>query len=118
MQTKIKRIVYGLVSATLFAPVLAAAQFKQPGDTNLPQGTVFNIINNIMKWLLGLVGVIGVIGFAIAGIMYLVSAGDDEGVKRAKKAMIMSLVGVIVALVGLVILQAANKMLGGTDSIF
>ncbi len=84
----------------------------------LPQGVVWSIINNIMEWMLGLVGVIGVIGFAIAGIMYLVSAGDDEGVKRAKKAMIMSLVGVIVALVGLVILQAANKMLGGTDTQF
>jgi len=71
-----------------------------------------------MNWILILVGVVGVIAFAIAGILYLTAAGDDERIKTAKKAMMFSIIGVIVALVGLVILQAAQGFLGGNNTTF
>ena len=71
-----------------------------------------------MSWLLGLVGFLGVIGFAIAGILYLTAAGDDDRIQTAKKAMLWSIVGVIVALLGVVIIQAADKMLSGESSEF
>jgi multisubunit Na+/H+ antiporter MnhB subunit len=64
-----------------------------------------------MRWLLTAIGFIGIIGFAIAGILYLISAGEDERIKQAKKAMTMSILGVIVALAGYVALQAASTFL-------
>jgi hypothetical protein len=64
-----------------------------------------------MNWLLGLVGVIGVIGFAIAGILYLTAAGDETRMGTAKKAMTYSIIGVIIALAGLVIINATFHML-------
>ena len=115
MKQTLKKAAYSIGSAALLMPALAAAQFVTPSDTGLPTGSITNIITNFMKWLLGIVGVIGVIGFAIAGIMYLTAAGDDDRIKTAKKAMTMSIVGVIVALVGLVAIQAVAKFLGGTD---
>jgi len=99
-------------SMVLFAPLAALAQFQPPPGTNLPQSTFFEIIRNIMMWLLGLLGFVAVIGFVISGIMYLVAAGDEEAQKRAKRAMLYSITGVIVGLIGLVVLYAVQKMLG------
>jgi hypothetical protein len=112
MKNKIKVIGYSLVSTMMLAPALASAQFAAPGGTNLPASSLFNIISNIMFWLLAVVGIIGVIGFAIAGILYLTAAGDETRIGQAKNAMIYSIIGVVVALAGLVALQFANGLLG------
>jgi len=77
----------------------------------LPQGSVFGIISNILVWLLGILGILGVIGFVISGIIYLLSTGDETMIERAKKAMQWSIVGIIVALLGVVIIQAIDLML-------
>lgn len=119
MKNKIKSIGYGVVSAAvLTAPALASAQFSTPSSTNLPEGTVFNIVTQIMYWLLAIVGIVGVIGFAIAGLLYLTAAGDESRIGTAKQAMLASIIGVIVALAGLVALQFAKNMLGGTSAQF
>ena len=83
------------------------------GTTGLPNSTLMEIITNIMKWLLTAIGIAGVIGFAIAGILYLTAAGDEKRIETAKKAMVAAIIGVIVALVGVVALNAASAMLGG-----
>jgi hypothetical protein len=117
MKTKIKKIIYTFSSTALILPVAVFA-YTPPSGTDLPEGTITEIISKIMSWLLGLVGFLGVIGFAIAGILYLTAAGDDDRIQTAKKAMLWSIVGVIVALLGVVIIQAADKMLSGDSSEF
>lgn len=84
----------------------------------LPEGSILDIIKNILLWLLAALGIIGVIGFVIAGIMYLISAGDEDMAGKAKNAMKWSIYGVVVALAGLVIIQAIYYALTGTTSIF
>lgn len=117
MKTKIKRAMYSIFSIGLLAPVAILA-FDPPADTTLPEGSITGIVSNFMTWILGLVGLLGIIGFAIAGILYLTAAGDDDRISTAKRAMTWSIVGVIVALLGVVIIQAANTMLGGESSEF
>jgi len=104
--------------AAMLMPLIAAAQVGTPEGTNLPEGSIFEIIRTIMLWLLGLLGFIAVIGFVISGIMYLVAAGDEDAQKRAKKAMFMSITGVIVGLIGLVILVAVQRLLGAQTAQF
>lgn len=120
MKQAIRKIAYGAGAGILALPALAGAQFKAPstGETGLPSNSIYNILSNGMKWLLGLVGIIGVIGFAIAGVLYLTAAGDEERIKQAKSAMLYSILGVIVALVGLVALGAASGLLGGSSTTF
>jgi hypothetical protein len=113
MKEKIKIVVRYLVSGLFLLPVAALAQFQPPANTNLPQSSIFAIIQNVMLWLLGILGFIAVIGFVISGILYLVAAGDEDAQARAKRAMIYSITGVIVGLVGLVILFAVQRLLGG-----
>lgn len=115
MKEKIKAIAKFLAAGLFFVPIAVLAQFAEPGGTNLPQASLFNIIRNIMMWLLGILGFVAVIGFVISGIMYLVAAGDEDAQARAKRAMIYSITGVIVGLVGLVILFAAQQLLGARN---
>ena len=115
MKNKIKSVAYSMISMSLIlTPALASAQIKidQMGTTGLPSGGVMDIITNIMYWLLAIVGIVGVIGFAIAGILYLTAAGDEGRIGTAKNAMLYSIIGVIVALAGLVALNFAKNMLG------
>jgi hypothetical protein len=115
MKRKIKIVAMHIVSGMFLVPVAAMAQFVAPGGTNLPSASIFSIIQNIMFYLLAILGFVAVIGFVISGILYLVAAGDEDAQARAKRAMIYSITGVIVGLVGLVILFAAQKLLGAQN---
>lgn len=86
-----------------------------PNSTGLPDpGTtdpVATVIINIMEWLLRVVGVIAIIAFVIAGLQYLLSAGDQNTMELGKRNMKWSIVGVVVALIGLIILNFVFEML-------
>lgn len=82
----------------------------------LPNAAVSDIIKNVLEWLLAMFGIIGVIGFLIAGVMYLVSAGDEDMAKRAKRGMTFSIIGIIIGLAGLVIIKAAEAILKASSS--
>jgi protein-S-isoprenylcysteine O-methyltransferase Ste14 len=116
MKTKIKKAIVSASTVALALPALAMAQYAPPEGTNLPHATVMEIITSIMNWLLMVIGIVGVIGFAIAGILYLTSAGDESRIETAKKAMLYSIVGVIVALAGVVALRFAQNLLGGSNA--
>jgi len=118
MKNKIKSIISVVSVAVLTAPGLALAQFAAPSGTGLGEGSVSGIVKNIMNWILMMVGILGVIGFAIAGVLYLTAAGDEDRIKTAKSAMIYSIVGVVVALLGMVILRAVSTMLTGSSTTF
>jgi len=114
----VKKISYGAASLIATMPFVALAQFQTPSGTGLPAGSILGIITSGMNWLLILVGILGVIGFVIAGIIYLTAAGDEDQIAKGKKAMIYSIVGVIVALIGVVIIQAVQGLLGGSSKNF
>ncbi len=114
----IKKIAYGVASVIIAAPAIALAQFELPAGTNLPSGSILNIVTSTMNWLLVMVGILGVVGFVIAGIIYLTAAGDEDQIAKGKKTMIASITGVIVALIGVVFIQAVKSMLGGNSKTF
>ncbi len=107
-----------MASTLVAAPAIALAQFEVPSGTQLPSGGVMQIVTNGMNWLLVMVGILGVIGFVIAGIIYLTAAGDEDQIERGKETMVASIIGVIVALVGVVFIQAIKSMLGGSSKTF
>lgn len=133
MKTKIASIII-IISILLFPAITVASDWTldlclgdgcdrvgggwNPGALSaygLPEGSVFSIIENILYWLLAVLGIAGVIGFVISGILYLISAGDETMIDRAKDAMKWSIVGVVVGLAGLVVIQAVNLMLGAVS---
>lgn len=81
-----------------------------PADS-LPDSTVYEILSNFLFWILAIFAIIGVISFVVAGMIYLLSAGETEMIERAKKAMRWAIVGVVVGLSGIIIIQAVDAML-------
>ncbi|MDO9231605.1 MAG: hypothetical protein Q7U36_03985 [bacterium] len=79
----------------------------------LPGGSIYGIVEGILYWMLGILSIVSVIGFIIAGIMYLTAAGEETQAGKAKKAMLYSIIGVIVGLSGFVVFKAAQYMLSG-----
>lgn len=113
---QLRQALYTAFSAALAAaPALAGAQWNQgranAGTSGLPQDSIFGIIQRTMNWLLAILGFIGVIGFVIAGILYLTAAGDEGQIDKAKNAMMYSIIGIIVALIGFVIIRAVEGWL-------
>ncbi len=80
----------------------------------LPSGSISGIIKNLLSWLLMIFGFLGLIGFVISGIMYVLSAGNEGMIDKAKTAMTYSAIGIIVGLVGLIIIQAITIALNAT----
>ena len=79
--------------------------------SSLPDASLSEIVSGTMDWLLAIVGFLAIIGFVISGILYLTAAGNDGQIKTAKEAMNWSIVGVIVALVGYVVILAVDMWL-------
>lgn len=80
---------------------------SDPGGVN-PLETV---IYNVMDWLLRIIGAIAIIAFVISGMQYMLAAGDQNLMETGKRNMKWSIVGVVVALIGIVILKTVYGLL-------
>lgn len=89
-----------------------------PKNTGLSSTPVATIIMNVMNWLLAVLGFIAVMGFVISGVQYLMSAGDDDIISTAKRNMKYSIIGVVVALSGRVLIVAINNLLNAAVPTF
>jgi len=69
------------------------------------QGVLDNI-RNFLIWVVG--GVSGII-LIIGGIMYAMAAGDEQKTKKARKAIIGAVVGLVVALLANVIIMVVSN---------
>lgn len=119
---KIKQATYAMFAVALATvPTMVGAQWNLGASnartSRLPSESIFNIIGNTMNYLLAILGFIGIIGFVIAGILYLTAAGDEGQIEKAKSAMLYSIIGVIVALMGFVIIGAAEAWLNADGNI-
>jgi hypothetical protein len=79
----------------------------------LPTGSIGAIVASLVNMLLILLGFASMIAFLWAGFKYLFAAGDEDEAKSAKKAVKFSIYGIIVALSGVVVIQAVTAFLDG-----
>jgi hypothetical protein len=80
-------------------------------ECGLPSGSILGIVATTMAWLLAILGFLAIIGFIIAGFFYLLAAGDEKQAAIAKNGLKYSIYGIITALLGYIIIQAATTML-------
>lgn len=114
MSTQIKtKLKYILALAAWSFPLCTGAVWSMPSSYGLPQGQIITIVASVMQWILGIVSLVAIIGFAVAGIIYLTSAGDDDRMKNAKNAMVYCIIGVIVGISGYVVILAVSNALNG-----
>jgi hypothetical protein len=82
-----------------------------PANTGLSESTVEDVIISVLEWLLGIFGFLGILTFIASGIFYFTAAGDAEQEKKAKNAMKMGIIGIVIGLSGFVIIQAIDAAL-------
>ncbi|MCX6761568.1 MAG: pilin [Candidatus Moranbacteria bacterium] len=78
---------------------------------NLPEASVYMIIVGILDWLLTIIGIVAVIALVISGLQYFLVATDEKMLETAKRTMKAAIIGLIVALSGVIIIYAVNTML-------
>jgi hypothetical protein len=66
---------------------------------------VAEVLLNMLSFLLQVFGFIGIIALVVAGLMYLTAGGSEQRIDVAKKYLFYSIVGIIVALSGLIIIR-------------
>ena len=75
-------------------------------------GPVLCVLATFLSWILTVLGIVTVISFVIAGLQYMLSLGDPKSVETAKAHMKWSVVGLIVALSGVIAILQINSWLG------
>jgi len=96
----------------------AGGGFSLGSSYGLPSGSIFGILSNLLDWLLAIFAILGIVGFIISGILYLTSAGDDTQIEKAKTAMMYSIMGILVGLIGFVVMQAVFSLLMANNAAF
>jgi len=60
---------------------------------------------NILNFLLQVAGIIAIISLVLAGMVYALSAGDTKRAALAKHAVQASIVGIIMAMSGMIVVR-------------
>lgn len=122
-----KAILKTLVTVFLFSfliPALAVPVFAQDdpiGLNALPTeglatgglSNVIEIIKEIINFLLTLVGILALGGIIWGAIVLVLSLGNDQKVEKAKRIILYSIIGLIVAGVSFLAIQVVSDLLGG-----
>lgn len=101
-------------AATGGSSVQPLGKIDIPENLGLPNNDILGVLTNVLTWLLGIIGILGLMAFVISGIQYLLASSNEELAETAKKNMTYSILGIVVALSGFVIIQAINLALQGT----
>ena len=70
-------------------------EFTVPGDG---EGSLKNSVKKALSAIFGILGIIAAVVIIIAGVQYMISAGDPGKVVTAKKAILYAIIGLIVSL--------------------
>ena len=117
MKLKTKKMLsLGVVTLLAGLPFLVGAggfdQARNIGDAALENTTITTIIFNVMQWLLLIVTFVAIIGFVISGIMYITAGGSDRA-DDARKWLTYSIIGIVVALVGYIVIRFISDFYAG-----
>lgn len=119
-------VIIGVLSGFLIFPSLALAQdctnpssitdsvscvrskIATPGGLNtvLKPAT---LLEAIIKWLLSLVAILALLALVVGGIMYIVSFGNEEMAKRAKRVILYAIIGLLVVFLSFAVMLAVQS---------
>jgi hypothetical protein len=84
------------VAGQVFAAATVNMELPNPINATSFEG----LIQALAKWFVRIMIPIAAIIFLYAGFLFLTSGGDEEKIKRAKKAVTYAIVGLVIILIG------------------
>lgn len=88
-----------------------------PSGTGLSEKSIVEILTSFISWILGIFGFIAILGFIVSGLQYIFATGDEGMAETAKRNMKYSIIGVIVALSGWIVIKAVDTLLSASPWI-
>ncbi|MCX6806566.1 MAG: pilin [Candidatus Berkelbacteria bacterium] len=79
------------------------------------KGWAFGLFVSVITWLLGAAGAFAVIAIVYSGIMYIMSAGNQEQVEKAKKNITWAVTGLVFIAISISMLYWIYKAFTGQD---
>lgn len=73
--------------------------------------TFYNILLNVMSWILWLAGAFALIYLIYGGILYITSAGNEEKTKAGKNAIVYAIIGIAIVVLSFVIVNWIGDIL-------
>jgi hypothetical protein len=73
--------------------------------------SISQLLLNILNFLLQIFGMIAIIALVISGIIYLTAYGSEDRIKLGKKSLVYSIIGIAVALSGMIIIKTIGSFL-------
>jgi hypothetical protein len=68
---------------------------------------------NVLNFLLSVVGIIAIISLVLSGIMYFAIQDDKKRLQNVKRAMTYSILGIIIAMGGMVLIRLIGQFFQG-----
>ncbi len=120
MSITTKRILsFVFLFAIMGLPLLAGAQLNvdstEMANSRLSNITFYDLLVTVMNWLLIVITVLAVIGFIVSGVYFITAAGTGK-VEDAKHWLTYSIIGIIVALIGFIIVRLIDSLVAGKAS--
>ncbi|MDO9399827.1 MAG: hypothetical protein Q7T79_04060 [bacterium] len=78
---------------------------KESGDYSLDD--MVQVAVNVSKWLLGIVGSLALVMFVYGGVIFLISAGNSEQVKKGQQIIFGAIIGLVLVFTSHAIIQLA-----------
>ena len=81
-------------------------------ETGQVDKTASEVIESVIKWMLGIAGVLAIAVIVSSGLMYVTSAGDKDRTNRAQQTLTYAIIGLIVVLIAYsIVTTVANTLL-------
>lgn len=74
--------------------------------------SVLELIMRVLQFLLTISSILALVAIVFSGILYMLSGGDSNRVMLAKKALIGSIIGLVIVLISLVIVTTVINIIG------
>lgn len=87
-----------------------------PEVPGLPDRPVASILLTFIDWAIMMIGVLAIIIFIYGGFIYLTAQGETQKIEQAKKIILYAVVGIAVAVLGLVAVRTVDSIMKGNAS--
>jgi hypothetical protein len=64
---------------------------------------------NVLSFLLSVAGIIAIIALVVSGTLYFFSSGDENIIKTAKQSAKYAVIGIVVALAGMILIRTIGQ---------
>jgi hypothetical protein len=122
MKNRINFFLIPAIILLLATPLVSWAQCTASGNTiefcnPLNFNSVQGVLGSLLNALQGIIVAISIVFIVIGAVLYITSAGDEERIKTAKKAITASLIGLAIGIAAPSFLKEIYTILGGTPTV-